>query len=159
MADVPDLHLVPNHRDSPIRLRVERPVRKNGENLSPSRPNRHYFHPTLLKHIVEESHDCAAKCNGKFQITETELELFLRTLLKKWDLLECPGIRCTGVAPSSARFIRTIYYVESARRISTPMHTALLRSPHTDFTLPPVALQKGKRDAQVQFRGRRHNNN
>ncbi|KRY51983.1 hypothetical protein T03_10154 [Trichinella britovi] len=43
-----------------------------------------------------------------------------------------------------------------ARRISTPMHTALLRSPHTDFTLPPVALQKGKRDAQVQFRGRRH---
>ncbi|KRZ93264.1 hypothetical protein T08_15667 [Trichinella sp. T8] len=43
-----------------------------------------------------------------------------------------------------------------ARRISTPMHTALLRSPHTDLTLPPVALQKGKRDAQVQFRGRRH---
>ncbi|KRX59620.1 hypothetical protein T06_4441 [Trichinella sp. T6] len=28
---------------------------------------------------------------------------------------------------------------------------------HTDdLTLPPVALQKGKRDAQVQFRGRRH---
>ncbi|KRX49899.1 hypothetical protein T05_1696 [Trichinella murrelli] len=44
-----------------------------------------------------------------------------------------------------------------ARRISTPMHTALLRSPHTDFPpLPPVALQKGKRDAQVQFRGCRH---
>ncbi|KRY25618.1 hypothetical protein T03_1930 [Trichinella britovi] len=36
-----------------------------------------------------------------------------------------------------------------ARRISTPMHTALLRSPRTDFPpLPPVALQKGKRDAQ-----------
>ncbi|KRZ92828.1 hypothetical protein T08_7649 [Trichinella sp. T8] len=44
-----------------------------------------------------------------------------------------------------------------ARRISTPMHTALPRSPHTDFPpLPPVALQKGKRDAQVQFRGCRH---
>ncbi|KRY24599.1 hypothetical protein T03_4667 [Trichinella britovi] len=43
-----------------------------------------------------------------------------------------------------------------ARRISTPMHTALLRSPHIDLTLPPFALQKGKRDAQVQFRGRRH---
>ncbi|KRX36901.1 hypothetical protein T05_6416 [Trichinella murrelli] len=26
----------------------------------------------------------------------------------------------------------------------------------TSFSLPPVALQKGKRDAQVQFRGRRH---
>ncbi|KRY47342.1 hypothetical protein T03_16233 [Trichinella britovi] len=49
-----------------------------------------------------------------------------------------------------------------ARRISTPMHTALLRSPHTCYStlttsfLPPVDLQKGKRDAQVQFRGRRH---
>ncbi|KRY36766.1 hypothetical protein T03_12015 [Trichinella britovi] len=35
------------------------------------------------------------------------------------------------------------------------MHTALLRLPHTDATLPPVAPQKGKRDAQVQFLGRR----
>ncbi|KRX30059.1 hypothetical protein T06_6793, partial [Trichinella sp. T6] len=35
-----------------------------------------------------------------------------------------------------------------ARRITTFVH-------HTDYvTLPPVALQKGKRDAQVQFRGR-----
>ncbi|KRY25943.1 hypothetical protein T03_15393, partial [Trichinella britovi] len=42
-----------------------------------------------------------------------------------------------------------------ARRISTPMHTALLRSPHTDLTLPPVAPQKCKRDSQVKFRGRR----
>ncbi|KRX30429.1 hypothetical protein T05_9153 [Trichinella murrelli] len=66
--------------------------------------------------------------------------------------------RSPFVAPSGARFIRTIYYVErGVRRISTPMHTTLLRSPHTDvLLLPPVALQKGKRDAQVQFRGRRH---
>ncbi|KRY39939.1 hypothetical protein T01_8401 [Trichinella spiralis] len=42
-----------------------------------------------------------------------------------------------------------------ARRMSTPIHT------HSTFTtliyifLPPVALQKGERDTQVQFRGRR----
>ncbi|KRZ83513.1 hypothetical protein T08_4591 [Trichinella sp. T8] len=37
-----------------------------------------------------------------------------------------------------------------ARRISTPMHTALLRSPPTDFPpLPPVALQKEESSWEV----------
>ncbi|KRX69234.1 hypothetical protein T06_12483 [Trichinella sp. T6] len=64
--------------------------------------------------------------------------------------------RSPFVAPSGARLIRTICDIESlltgrARRITLYVHHP------DDVTLPPVALQKGKRDAQVQFRGRRHN--
>ncbi|XP_003382195.1 hypothetical protein Tsp_09043 [Trichinella spiralis] len=35
-----------------------------------------------FKHIVEQSHVYAAQCSWNFQITESELEIFLRTLLK-----------------------------------------------------------------------------
>ncbi|KRZ81165.1 PiggyBac transposable element-derived protein 1 [Trichinella sp. T8] len=43
---------------------------------------RQFFHLTLLNHIVEQSDVYAAQCNSNFQITETELEIFLGTLLK-----------------------------------------------------------------------------
>ncbi|KRZ82149.1 hypothetical protein T08_9805 [Trichinella sp. T8] len=55
-----------------------------------------------------------------------------------------------------------LYYKRSTNREAHDVF--LLRcTPHcsvhhtlTCFPLPPVALQKGKRDTQVQFRGRRH---
>ncbi|KRX58697.1 hypothetical protein T09_14751 [Trichinella sp. T9] len=43
-----------------------------------------------------------------------------------------------------------------ARRMTISIHHTTCYSTLTTSFLPPVDLQKGKRDAQVQFRGRRH---
>ncbi|KAL1236664.1 PiggyBac transposable element-derived protein [Trichinella spiralis] len=49
---------------------------KNQLNILDSTSIQHF------KYIVEQSHVYAAQCNWNFQITESELEIFLRTLLK-----------------------------------------------------------------------------
>ncbi|KRX33248.1 hypothetical protein T05_12990 [Trichinella murrelli] len=70
--------------------------------------------------------------------------------------------RSPFVAPSGVRLIRTICDIESlltgrARRMTISIHHTTCYSTLTTSFLPPVDLQKGERDTQVQFRGRRHN--
>ncbi|KRX39783.1 hypothetical protein T05_11930 [Trichinella murrelli] len=43
-----------------------------------------------------------------------------------------------------------------ARRMTTPIHHTTCYPTLTSLFLPPVDLQKGERDTQVQFRVRRH---
>ncbi|KRY44155.1 hypothetical protein T03_5971 [Trichinella britovi] len=43
-----------------------------------------------------------------------------------------------------------------ARRMTTPIHHTTCYPTLTSLFLPPVDLQKGERDTQVQFRGRCH---
>ncbi|KRX23486.1 PiggyBac transposable element-derived protein 2 [Trichinella nelsoni] len=71
---------------------------------------RQYFHPTLLNHIVEQSHVYAAQCNSNFQITESELEIFLGTLLKmelvpkpRYSIYWSTELRCDAIADAMSR--------------------------------------------------------
>ncbi|KRY44715.1 hypothetical protein T03_558 [Trichinella britovi] len=43
-----------------------------------------------------------------------------------------------------------------ARRMTTPIHHTNCYPTLTSLFLPPVDIQKGERDTQVQFRGRGH---
>ncbi|KRZ88096.1 PiggyBac transposable element-derived protein 1 [Trichinella sp. T8] len=63
-----------------------------------------YFHPTLLNPIVEQAHVYAAQCNSNFQITETELETFIGTLLKmglvpkpRYSMYWSTELRCDAI--------------------------------------------------------------
>ncbi|KRZ85083.1 hypothetical protein T08_4086, partial [Trichinella sp. T8] len=69
-----------------------------------------YFHPTLLNHIVEQSHVYAAQCNSNFQITETELETFIGTLLKmglvpkpRYSMYWSTELRCDAIVDAMSR--------------------------------------------------------
>ncbi|KRX33549.1 PiggyBac transposable element-derived protein 2 [Trichinella murrelli] len=79
-----------------------------------------YFHPTLLNNIVEQSHVYAAQCNSNFQITETELETFLGTLLKmglvpkpRYSMYWSMELRCDAIvdAMSRNRFHEVLRYL------------------------------------------------
>ncbi|KRZ84480.1 hypothetical protein T08_8479 [Trichinella sp. T8] len=68
----------------------------------------------------------------------------------------------TGPSPNSdERVNNPTEGANEPTRESGSLHDAHRTAPFTTLTLtlPPVALQKGKRDAQVQFRGRRHKDN
>ncbi|KRZ73835.1 PiggyBac transposable element-derived protein 2 [Trichinella papuae] len=81
---------------------------------------RHFFHPALLKHIVEQSHVYAAQCNSNFQIAESELVTFLRTLLKmglvpmpRYSMYWSAELRCDAIADamSGNRFRDVMRYL------------------------------------------------
>ncbi|KRY25671.1 PiggyBac transposable element-derived protein 3, partial [Trichinella britovi] len=64
---------------------------------------------TLLNHIVEQSDVYAAQCNSNFQITETELEIFLGTLLKmglspmpRYSMYWSTEVRCDANADAGS---------------------------------------------------------
>ncbi|KRZ78386.1 PiggyBac transposable element-derived protein 2 [Trichinella sp. T8] len=70
---------------------------------------RQFFHLTLLNHIVEQSDVYAAQCNSNFQITETELEIFLGTLLKmglvpmpRYSMYWSTEVRCDAIADAGS---------------------------------------------------------
>ncbi|KRY45272.1 PiggyBac transposable element-derived protein 3, partial [Trichinella britovi] len=70
---------------------------------------RQFFHLTLLNHIVEQSDVYAAQCNSNFQITETELEIFLGTLLKmglspmpRYSMYWSTEVRCDANADAGS---------------------------------------------------------
>ncbi|KRX34620.1 SCAN domain-containing protein 3 [Trichinella murrelli] len=78
--------------------------------IEPVQYFRQYFHPTLLNHIVEQCHVCAAQCNSNFQITESELETFLGALLKmglvpkpRYSMYWSTELRCDAIADAMSR--------------------------------------------------------
>ncbi|KRZ83478.1 PiggyBac transposable element-derived protein 2 [Trichinella sp. T8] len=78
--------------------------------IEPVQYFRQYFHPTLLNHIVEQCHVCAAQCNSNFQITESELETFLGALLKmglvpkpQYSMYWSTELRCDAIADAMSR--------------------------------------------------------
>ncbi|KRZ61521.1 PiggyBac transposable element-derived protein 2 [Trichinella nativa] len=71
---------------------------------------RQYFQPTLLNHIVEQSHVYAAQCNSNFQITQSELETFLGALLKMglvpklgYSMYWSTELQCDAIADAMSR--------------------------------------------------------
>ncbi|KRZ78729.1 PiggyBac transposable element-derived protein 2 [Trichinella sp. T8] len=88
---------------------------------------RQFFHLTLLNHIVEQSDVYAAQCNSNFQITETELEIFLGTLLKmglfpmpRYSMYWSTEVRCDAIVDAgSGRYCVTFILMTTVKRCST----------------------------------------
>ncbi|KRY45155.1 hypothetical protein T03_3209 [Trichinella britovi] len=96
--------------------------------------NKQYFHLTLLNHIVEQSHVYAAQCNSNFQITESELETFLGTLLKmglvpkpRYSMYWSTVVRCDAIADAgSGRYCVTFILMATVKRCSTEKAHAMI---------------------------------
>ncbi|KRZ83386.1 hypothetical protein T08_589 [Trichinella sp. T8] len=89
--------------------------------------------------------------------TTLTTSLYRRSPYKKVNVMRRCNFVVVVTLPPSFREVRPEL---SLRDVIPQRCTPHCSVHHTDdLTLPPVALQKGKRDAQVQFRGRRHTRN